>query len=243
MRAGCRSVAYTYNDPVIFLEYAVDVAKACREQGLRNVAVTAGYVCSEPRRELFGHMDAANVDLKAFTEGFYHRLCTGRLQPVLETLVYLKRETKVWLEVTTLLIPGENDAPAEIAALSDWFAANLGPEVPLHFTAFHPDYKMLATPRTPAPTLLEARRVAMARGLRHIYTGNIHDEGSQTTFCHACGAVLIGRDWHRITAWSLSEDGRCRQCGERCPGVFEGPPDRWGQRRRPLALAAAAGPA
>ena len=189
VRAGCRSVAYTYNDPVIFLEYAVDVAKACRERGLQNVAVTAGYVCPEPRRELFAHMDAANVDLKAFTEGFYHRLCTGRLQPVLETLVYLKRETEVWLEVTTLLIPGENDAPAEIAALSDWFAANLGPEVPLHFTAFHPDYKMLDTPRTPAPTLLEARRIAMARGLRHVYTGNIHDEGSQTTRCHACGAV------------------------------------------------------
>ena len=146
VRAGCRSVAYTYNDPVIFLEYAVDVAKACRERGLRNVAVTAGYVCPEPRRELFAHMDAVNVDLKAFTDGFYHRLCTGRLQPVLETLIYLKRETKVWLEVTTLLIPGENDAPAEIAALSDWFAANLGPEVPLHFTAFHPDYKMLVTP-------------------------------------------------------------------------------------------------
>jgi pyruvate formate lyase activating enzyme len=243
VRAGCRSVAYTYNDPVIFLEYAVDVAQACRERGLRNVAVTAGYVCPEPRRELFAHMDAANVDLKAFTEGFYHRLCTGRLQPVLETLLYLKRETEVWLEVTTLLIPGENDAPAEIAALSDWFAANLGPEVPLHFTAFHPDYRMLATPSTPAPTLLEARRIAMARGLRHVYTGNIHDEGSQTTRCHACGAVLIGRDWHRITAWSLSEDGRCRRCGERCPGVFDGPPGRWGQRRRPLTLGAAACPA
>jgi pyruvate formate lyase activating enzyme len=243
VRAGCRSVAYTYNDPVIFLEYAVDVAQACRERGLRNVAVTAGYVCPEPRRELFAHMDAANVDLKAFTEGFYHRLCTGRLQPVLEALLYLKRETEVWLEVTTLLIPGENDAPAEIAALSDWFAANLGPEVPLHFTAFHPDYRMLATPSTPAPTLLKARRIAMARGLRHVYTGNIHDEGSQTTRCHACGAVLIGRDWHRITAWSLSEDGRCRRCGERCPGVFDGPPGRWGQRRRPLTLGAAAGPA
>ena len=235
-RTGCRSVAYTYNDPVIFLEYAVDVAKACRERGLRNVAVTAGYVCAEPRRELFAHMDAANVDLKAFTEGFYHRLCTGRLEPVLDTLVYLKRETDVWLEVTTLLIPGENDGPAEIAALSDWFVENLGPDVPLHFTAFHPDYKMLDKPRTPARTLQEARRIAMARGLHYVYTGNIHDEATQTTVCHACGAVLIGRDWHEITAWGLTDTGRCARCDAGCPGVFNGPPGAWGRRRMPITL-------
>ncbi len=221
---------------MIFLEYAVEVAKACRERGLRNVAVTAGYVCAEPRRELFAHMDAANVDLKAFTEGFYHRLCTGRLEPVLDTLVYLKRETDVWLEVTTLLIPGENDGPAEIAALSDWFVENLGPDVPLHFTAFHPDYKMLDKPRTPARTLQEARRIAMARGLHYVYTGNIHDEATQTTVCHACGAVLIGRDWHEITAWGLTDKGRCARCDAGCPGVFNGPPGAWGRRRMPITL-------
>jgi pyruvate formate lyase activating enzyme len=232
VRTGCRSVAYTYNDPVIFLEYAVDVAQACRARGIRNIAVTAGYICEEPRRELFDHMDAANVDLKAFTEGFYHRLCTGRLQPVLDTLVYLKHETDVWLEVTTLLIPGENDGLDEIEALSDWFVANLGPDVPLHFTAFHPDYRMLDKPHTPARTLLEARRIAMARGLRYVYTGNIHDEATQTTSCHACGAVLIGRDWHEITAWHLTADGRCTRCGAACPGVFDGPPGGWGRQRR-----------
>jgi pyruvate formate lyase activating enzyme len=242
-RAGCGPVAYTYNDPAIFLEYAVDVAKACRERGIKNAAVTAGYICPEPRRELFAHMDAANVDLKAFTEGFYHRLCTAQLRPVLDTLVYLKHETNVWLEVTTLLIPGENDAPEELEALSAWVAENLGPDVPLHFTAFHPDYRMLDKPRTPTRTLVEARRIAVSRGLRYVYTGNVHDEATQTTRCHGCGAVLIGRDWHAITAWGLTGEGQCRRCGEPCPGVFEGPPGGWGRRRRPLALGSVAGPA
>ena len=236
VRRGCRSVAYTYNDPVIFLEYAVDVAKACRARRLKNVAVSAGYVGPEARRELFAEMDAANIDLKAFTDGFYQRLCSGRLQPVLDTLVYLKHETNVWLEVTTLLIPGENDAPAEIEALSAWLLENLGPDVPLHFTAFHPDYKMLDKPRTPARTLLEARRIALSQGLRHVYTGNVHDEATQTTRCPGCGAVLIGRDWHAITAWGLTDDGRCRRCAARCPGVFDGPPGGWGRRREPLPL-------
>ncbi len=221
VRSGCRSVAYTYNDPVIFLEYAVDVAKACRAHGIKNVAVSAGYICEEPRREFFAQMDAANIDLKAFTEGFYKRLCSAQLEPVLDTLVYIKHETNVWLEITTLLIPGENDGPAEVAALSDWVLEKLGPDVPLHFTAFHPDYRMLDRPRTPARSLLEARRIAMARGLRYVYTGNVHDEATQTTYCSGCGAVLIGRDWHEITAWGLTEDGRCGRCGEDCPGVFE----------------------
>lgn len=240
LRRGCRSVAYTYNDPVIFLEYAVDVARACRARGLKNVAVSAGYICPEARREFFAEMDAANIDLKAFTDGFYKRLCSAQLAPVLDTLVYLKRETEVWLEITTLLIPGENDGPEEIEALSAWIVENLGPDVPLHFTAFHPDYKMLDKPRTPARTLLEARRIALARGLRHVYTGNVHDEATQTTRCHGCGAVLVGRDWHAITAWGLTDDGRCRTCGVRCPGVFDGPPGGWGRRREVVWLGAVA---
>ena len=236
VRSGCRSVAYTYNDPVIFLEYALDVAKACHAHGIKNVAVSAGYICEEPRREFFAQMDAANIDLKAFTEGFYKRLCSAQLQPVLDTLVYIKHETNVWLEITTLLIPGENDGPAEVAALSDWVLEKLGPDVPLHFTAFHPDYKMLDKPRTPARTLLEARRIAIGRGLRYVYTGNVHDEATQTTYCRSCGSVLIGRDWHEITAWGLTGDGRCESCGEHCPGMLESAPGGWGRRRRPLAI-------
>ncbi len=236
LRAGCRSVAYTYNDPVIFLEYAVDVARACRERGLNNVAVTAGYICPEARAELFAQMDAANVDLKGFTERFYKKLCTGALQPVLDTLIYLKHETDVWFEVTTLLIPGENDSPAEIEALSAWFAANLGPEVPLHFTAFHPDWKMLDKPRTHVRTLVAARRIARAAGLRYVYTGNVHDEPGQSTYCHACGERLIGRDWYELTAWNLTPGGRCATCSAPCAGVFEEQPGAWGRRRMPVTF-------
>src|SRR5215831_14553639 len=175
LRSGCRSVAFTYNDPVIFLEYAVDVAQACRARGVKTVAVSAGYVCAEPRREFFRHMDAANIDLKGFTDGFYKNLCTARLAPVLDTLEYLQHETDVWFEITTLLIPGENDGAGEIEGLSRWVFDRLGPDVPLHFTAFHPDWKMLDTPRTPPQTLKTARRIALQAGLRYVYTGNIHD--------------------------------------------------------------------
>src|SRR3954451_9518957 len=222
---------------------AVDVAKACRERGVKNVAVSAGYVAPEARRDLFALMDAANVDLKAFTEGFYRRLCSGQLKPVLDTLVYLKRETTVWLEVTTLLIPGENGGADEVGALSAWMAENLGPDVPLHLTAFHPDYKMPDKPRTPARTLLEARRIAMGQGLRYVYTGNVHDEATQTTWCHGCGAALVGRDWSAITAWGLTEDAGCRRCGQACRGVLEARPGPWGPRRRPLGPAFAGVPA
>jgi pyruvate formate lyase activating enzyme len=235
-RSGCRSVAFTYNDPVIFLEYAVDVAAACRERGVRTVAVTAGYIREEPRAEFFRHMDAANVDLKGFTGDFYRKLCTASLDPVLDALRYLKHETGVWLEITTLLIPGENDAPAELEALGAWIAGTLGPDVPVHFTAFHPDWKMRDTPATPAATLREARRIALAAGLRYVYTGNIHDGDTQSTWCHDCGARLIGRDWHELTAWNLTADGRCTECGAACAGVFDGPPGRWGRRRRPMVL-------
>lgn len=233
---GSRSVAFTYNDPVIFLEYAVDVAAACREAGVRTVAVTAGSVSPEPRRELFAAVDAANVDLKGFTERFYRDVCKAELAPVLDTLRYLKHETGVWLEITTLLIPGENDAPAELDAMTAWIAEHLGPDVPLHFSAFHPDWRMRDKPPTPPATLAEARRIALANGLRYVYTGNVHDEAGGSTYCHACGERLIGRDWYRLTAWNLTAAGACKACGTRLPGVFEARPGDWGPKRRPVVL-------
>ena len=233
---GCRSVAYTYNDPVIFLEYAVDVAEACRAQGICSVAVTAGYICSEPRADFFRHMDAANVDLKAFTERFYWKITGGHLAPILETLCYLKHETRVWLELTTLLIPGENDSEQELEEMTQWVAEKLGPDVPMHFTAFHPDWKMLDKPRTPAHTLSKARAIALKNGIRYAYTGNVHDEEGASTYCHQCGTRLVGRDWYVLTEWNLSEEGFCRSCGTRCAGVFESQPGRWGSRRLPVRL-------
>ncbi len=236
-RLGCRSVAFTYNDPVIFLEYAADIALACRDRGLKAVAVTAGYVSPGAREELFSHMDAANVDLKAFTEDFYAKTCAGHLGPVLETLEYLVRETDVWVEVTTLLIPGLNDSDEEIAAETEWFVEHLGPDVPLHFTAFHPDWKMRDRPHTPPATLTRAREIAVGNGLHYVYTGNVHDRMGQSTYCHACGALLVARDWYELGAWNLRE-GRCRSCGQPCAGVFEERPGRWGSRRLPVRLAA-----
>jgi pyruvate formate lyase activating enzyme len=237
-RLGCRSVAFTYNDPVVFHEYAMDVADACRARGIKAVAVTAGYVCPAPRAEFYRHMDAANVDLKGFTERFYRETCAGHLRPVLETLEYLKHETAVWFEITTLLIPGLNDSDAELDALTRWVAERLGPDVPLHFTAFHPDWKMLDRPPTPPATLARARRIGLANGLRYCYTGNVHDPEGGTTFCHACGASLIVRDWYEIRAWHLTDDGRCPGCGTPCAGVFAGRPERWGRRRLPVRLSA-----
>jgi len=231
---GCRSVAFTYNDPVIFHEYAIEVARACRERGIRTVAVTAGYVCAEPRAEFYRYMDAANVDLKAFTERFYHDICAAQLQPVLETLEYLKHETPVWFEITTLLIPGENDGDRELDAMTRWVAGHLGPDVPMHFTAYHPEWRMLDRPPTPPETLARARRIALANGIRYAYTGNVRDEDGGSTYCHTCGSRLVGRDGYEITAWHLTDDGHCRSCGTRCAGVFEGPPGRWGSRRRPV---------
>ncbi|PWV59035.1 AmmeMemoRadiSam system radical SAM enzyme [Plasticicumulans acidivorans] len=234
-RLGCRSVAYTYNDPVIFLEYAVDVAAACHARGLRNVAVTAGYICAEPRVEFFAAMDAANVDLKAFTEDFYHRVCGGHLQAVLETLEYLHHETSVWLEITTLLIPGYNDSDAEVEQLSGWIAGHLGADVPLHFTAFHPDWKFDQVPATPAATLRRARGIARRQGLHHVYTGNVHDVEGGSTYCAGCGECLIERDVYRLGRWRLDEQGCCLNCGRRLPGVFEAHPGDWGSRRLPVA--------
>jgi pyruvate formate lyase activating enzyme len=233
---GSRSVAYTYNDPVIFLEYAVDVAAACRELGIANVAVTAGEICPEPRREFFAAMDAANVDLKAFTEGFYRRLCGAELQPVLDTLEYLAHETDVWIELTTLLIPGENDSEAEIDEMTRWVVETLGPDVPMHFTAFHPDFKMKDRPPTPPEALSRARRVALENGVRYAYTGNVVDPEGGSTYCHECGHLLIGRDWYRLTAWNLDDEGKCLECGAQCAGRFDGPPGTWGARRLPVRI-------
>jgi pyruvate formate lyase activating enzyme len=238
VRSGCRSVAFTYNDPVIFLEYAVDVAQACRARGIKTVAVSAGYIAPAPRVEFFRHMDAANIDLKGFTEGFYKNLCSGRLDAVLDTLAYLEHETDVWFEITTLLIPGENDSAAEVEALSCWVMERLGPDVPVHFTAFHPDWKMRDTPATPPATLRMARQIGRAAGLRYVYTGNIHDPAGQTTYCHTCSAPLIGRDWYDLGVWNLTADGRCGDCGTRCAGVFEPRAGRWGRRRQAIAVGA-----
>ena len=237
VRSGSRSVAFTYNDPVIFLEYAVDTAQACRARGIKTVAVTAGYVCPDARAEFFRHMDAANVDLKAFTDDFYMRLCTAHLDPVLDTLKYLKHETDVWLEITTLLVPGENDSDAELTALAEWVVANLGPDVPLHFSAFHPDWKMTDVPATPPATLRRARRIALDAGVRYAYTGNVHDAEGDATLCHGCGHTVIGRDWYELTSWHLDDTGRCLSCGTPCAGVFDGPPGTWGRKRQPIRFA------
>lgn len=233
----CRSVAYTYNDPVIFHEYAIDAAKACHEVGVKSVSVSAGYVCPEPRAEFYQHMDAANIDLKAFTEDFYYKITGSHLQPVLDTLLYLKHETDVWLETTTLLIPGKNDSEKEIEEMTQWVVEHLGPDMPMHFSAFHPDYKMMDVPPTPLETLIRARNIAIKNGVRYAYTGNIHHEEGDTTFCHNCGSKLIVRDWYELKDWQLDEQGQCKQCGTACAGVFEAKPGQWGARRQPIHLA------
>jgi len=221
----CRSIAFTYNDPVIFMEYALDVAAACRERNVRTVAVTAGYIDPEPREDFFRWVDAANVDLKAFTDDFYYKICGAHLEPVLETLKYIRHETDTWLELTTLLIPGENDSEAELHAMTQWVMEHLGPDVPMHFTAFHPDWKMLQHPSTPASTLTRARRIALENGVRHAYTGNVHDAAGSSTYCHACGELLIERDWYRLGHWGLDEQGHCAACGEKTAGHFAAAPE------------------
>jgi pyruvate formate lyase activating enzyme len=233
---GCRSVAFTYNDPVIFAEYAMDVADACHEIGIQTVAVTAGYMHAAPRREFYAKMDAANVDLKAFTDEFYFKLTGAHLQPVLDTLVYLKHETDVWFEITTLLIPGRNDSDAEIRAQCQWIMKELGSEVPVHFTAFHPDYKMGDLPPTPPATLTRARHLALQEGLHYVYTGNVHDLDGGTTVCPACQMPLIARDWHRITSYRLTPEGCCPDCGTAIAGRFEAFEGQAGGRRIPVAI-------
>jgi pyruvate formate lyase activating enzyme len=239
-QTGCRSVAFTYNDPVIFLEYAIDVAEACRARGIKAVAVTAGYISPEPRVEFYRHMDAANVDLKAFSQDFYQRLCTGKLDAVLDTLKYLKHETKVWFEITDLIIPGENDSDREIEEMTQWVMKHLGPDVPMHFTCFHPDWKMRDTPRTPEETVKRARQIAMKNGIRYAYTGNLHDSEGGATYCHNCHKKLVGRDWYELSEWNLDAQGNCGFCATPCAGVFDAAPGKWGRKRVPLKLSRAA---
>lgn len=233
---GCKSVAFTYNDPVIFAEYAMDTADACHERGIKTVAVTAGYIHEQARRDFFAKMDAANVDLKAFTDEFYYKLTGSHLQPVLDTLIYLKNETDVWFEITTLLIPGENDSDEELTEMCRWIKKELGADVPLHFSAFHPDHKMPDIPATPPATLVRARDIALKQGLRYVYTGNVHNKEGDTTFCPECHTALIERDWYQINQYRLSEDGHCPDCGTALAGRFDKKSGTFGARRIPIAI-------
>jgi pyruvate formate lyase activating enzyme len=217
VQLDCHSIAFTYNDPVIFHEYAIDVAAACHESDVKSVAVTAGYIDPEPRVEFFAAMDAANVDLKAFTDRFYYKICGGHLAPVLETLEYIRHETDTWLELTTLLIPGENDSDAELHEMCAWVVEHLGADVPMHFSAFHPDWKMRDIGPTPPATLTRARRIALDNGVHHAFTGNVHDPGGSSTYCHACGDLLIERDWYQLGRWQLDADPEC--CSRRDRGL------------------------
>ncbi len=232
----CRSVAFTYNDPVIFHEYAIDVAKACREKEVKTVAVTAGYVSPEPRAEFYQWMDAANVDLKAFTERFYHKITGSHLEPVLDTLKYIQHETDCWLETTTLIIPGQNDSKKELTEMCEWVIENLGADVPMHFSAFHPDFKMLDIPSTPSSTLTMARDIAIKAGVRYAYVGNVHNKDADSTWCHECGELLIERDWYELGKWNLDDKGCCASCGTKVAGVFETKPGHWGAKRLPVRM-------
>jgi pyruvate formate lyase activating enzyme len=227
VQLDCHSIAFTYNDPVIFHEYAIDVAAACHESDVKSVAVTAGYIDPEPRVEFFAAMDAANVDLKAFTDRFYYKICGGHLAPVLETLEYIRHETDTWLELTTLLIPGENDSDAELHEMCAWVVEHLGADVPMHFSAFHPDWKMRDIGPTPPATLTRARRIALDNGVHHAFTGNVHDPGGSSTYCHACGDLLIERDWYQLGRWQLD-----------APGHFDAKPATFGARRIPVRISA-----
>ncbi len=245
-QSGCKSVAFTYNDPVIFYEYALDVADACHAVDIKTVAVTAGYICEAPREKFFRKMDAANVDLKAFNDKFYYQICGAHLAPVLETLTYIKHETNCWMEITTLLIPGENDSNDEIEQMTSWIRENLGPEVPLHFTAFHPDWKMRDKQHTSLETLLNARDIALKNGLQYVYSGNVHHVLSQSTYCPNCGNTVIERDWYELGRWDLDVaghalqgqgfPGHCHQCHASIAGVFDGRPGSWGAQRLPVRI-------
>lgn len=229
---GCSAVAFTYNDPVVFMEYAIDTAKECQKLGIKAVAVTAGYVCPEARKEFFSYMDATNVDLKAFSEDFYKKLCSATLKDTLDTLIYLKNETNVWFEITALLIPDENDSDEELNAMTKWIFKNLGANIPLHFSAFHPDYKMLDKDFTPLETLVRARNIAIKNGLNYVYTGNIPNVQTSSTYCTNCGKKIIERQYYRVSNWKLDQNHNCQTCGTKCPGIFQKNAGNWGNKRQ-----------
>jgi pyruvate formate lyase activating enzyme len=232
---GCRSVAFTYNEPIIFAEYAIDICAACREQDVRTVAVTAGYITDKAREEFFAGMDAANVDLKGFSEDFYRDYCYGHLQPVLDTLLYLKKETDVWVEITNLIIPGANDSEDELHSMTDWIAGELGTDMVLHFSAFHPDFKVTDRPATSLHTLRKAREIALSKWLQFVYTGNVHDTESSSTFCPQCGELLIERDWYTLGRYNLDKN-LCVKCRHPIPGRFEEGKGGWGGRRKSVQI-------
>ena len=237
---GCVSVAYTYNDPVVWAEYAIETAKECRAVGVKNVAVTAGYITPEARSAFYEHIDAANIDLKAFSETFYRELTFSHLEPVLDTLRWLKHETDVWFEITNLIIPGENDDPEELRRLCDWVLDNVGEDVPVHFSAFHPDFRMLDRPATSHETLVAAYDIARQTGIRYVYLGNIHDRDRHSTFCGNCGALVIERDWYVLGTYAL-KGNQCLDCGHVVAGRFADKPGDWGSKRMPVDMRRFAG--
>ncbi len=236
VQTGCHSVAFTYNDPVIWAEYAIDTARACHAVGVKTVAVTAGYISAEARAEFFAVMDAANVDLKAFTEEFYRKITYSHLQPVLETIEYLKRETDVWLELTNLIIPQANDSPGELRKMCNWILQSVGDEVPVHFSAFHPDFRMLDCSRTDPETLCLAYDIAKSEGLKYVYVGNVHDVRRQSTCCHQCGHLLIERDWYQLGTYTIDPHGCCQNCHAKIPGRFGETAGQWNARRQPVRI-------
>lgn len=232
---GCHSVAFTYNDPVIWAEYAIDTAKVCRAVGIQTVAVTAAYISKGARQAFYEDIDAANVDLKSFSEEFYQKVTYSHLQPVLETIEWLKNETNVWLELTNLVIPQENDSIDEFREMCDWVLESVGDGVPIHFTAFHPDFRMTDRPPTPVETLLAARDVALRQGMKFAYVGNVNDTQNQSTYCPACGQLLIERNWYELGEYQLKENC-CGHCGETIPGRFDSRPGTWGRQRLPVKI-------
>lgn len=218
-KSKCAAVAFTYNEPIISAEYVIDTAKECHACGIKTVAVSDGYIGEEAREEFFLHMDAANIDLKGFTEAFYQKLCSARLQPVLDTLIFIKKKTKTWLEITNLIIPGENDAFSEIRVMCAWIVKNLGKDVPLHFSAFHPSFQMMDRLATPRKMIIEARKIAIASGLKYVYSGNIDDAAGSSTYCKNCKKVIVHRDGYAVTEFNL-KNGKCSFCQTTCEGFF-----------------------
>jgi len=234
VRESCPSVAMTYNEPIISLEYAVDIAAACHLRGLKTIAVTAGYITDQARPEFCRVFDAFNVDLKAYSNAFYKNICGATLGPILETLQYIHTHTDAWLEITTLVIPGHNDSDTEIENLSEWIAKNLSPDIPLHLSAFHPDHKMRDTPKTSPVALKRARDIALRSGLRFVYTANIHDIEGDTTFCPNCHKAVIVRDWHTIKTYDLDDTGHCVHCRNLLPGHYQTQVGQWERSYKPV---------